>query len=93
MEFAGLSASNRSVLSPDAGASALAAVGNPLANPLPALAQARAATSLLFIEANVTDYQSLVAGVTAGTEVHILNPIEDAIAQITHTLLGRQRHF
>ena len=89
MEFAGLSASNRYVLSPDAAASALPAVGDPLANPLPALVRTRAATSLLFIDSNIADYQSLVAGVTSGTEVHVLDPIEDAVTQITQTLLGR----
>ena len=89
MEFAGSSASNRYVLSPDAAAPTLPAVGDPLANPIPTLVRTRAATSLLFIDANVTDYQSLVAGVTSGTEVHVLNPIEDAVTQITQTLLGR----
>ncbi|PSB15514.1 DUF4347 domain-containing protein [Phormidesmis priestleyi ULC007] len=90
MEFAGSSASNRYVLSSDAAVSALPAVGDPLANLLPTLAlQTRAATSLLFIDSNVSDYQSLVAGVTSGTEVHVLDPIADAVTQITQTLLGR----
>ncbi len=66
MEFTGSSAWNRNLLSPDA-APAAAAVSNPLAAPISTLAlRTRAATSLLFIEANVTDYQSLVAGVKAG---------------------------
>ena len=70
MEFAGSSAWNRNSLSLDA---APTAVSNPLAAPISTLAlRTRAATSLLFIEANVTDYQSLVAGVKAGTEVHVL---------------------
>ena len=89
MEFAGSSASNRYVLSPDATAPTLPAVGDLLANPLSTLALRSAATSLLFIDSNVIDYQSLVAGVTSGTEVHILDPIEDAVTQITQTLLGR----
>ncbi|MCY7272376.1 MAG: DUF4347 domain-containing protein, partial [Phormidesmis sp. CAN_BIN44] len=89
MEFTGSSAWNRNLLSSDA-APAAAAVSNPLAAPISTLAlRTRAATSLLFIEANVTDYQSLVAGVKAGTEVHILDPIADAVTQITQTLLGR----
>ena len=89
MEFTGSSAWNRNSLSPDA-APAVAASSNPLAAPISTLAlQTRAATSLLFIEANVTDYQSLVAGVKAGTEVHILDPIADAVTQITQTLVGR----
>ena len=89
MEFAGSSAWNRNSLSPDA-APAAAAVSNSLAAPISTLAlRTRAATSLLFIEANVTDYQSLVAGVKAGTEVHLLDPIADAVTQITQTLVGR----
>ncbi|MEB3294495.1 MAG: DUF4347 domain-containing protein, partial [Synechococcales bacterium] len=48
------------------------------------------ASSLLFVDTRVSDYQSLIAGVQAGTEVHLLNPLEDAIAQITNTLLGRE---
>ena len=89
MEFAGSSASNRYTLSPDAVVSALPAVGNPLANPLSTFVQTRAATSLLFIDSNIADYQNLVAGVTAGTEIHVLDPIADAVTQITQTLLGR----
>jgi trimeric autotransporter adhesin len=46
-------------------------------------------SSLLFVDTRVSHYQSLIAGVKAGTEVHILDPLEDAIAQITNTLLGR----
>ena len=47
------------------------------------------ASSLLFIDSGVEDYQQLIRGAAAGTEVHVLNPAEDAIAQITQTLLGR----
>jgi VCBS repeat-containing protein len=45
--------------------------------------------SLLFIDAGVDDIQTLVQGAAAGTEVHVLRSGEDAIAQITQTLLGR----
>jgi Domain of unknown function (DUF4347) len=45
--------------------------------------------SLLFIDAGVKDVQTLVKGSAAGTEVHLLHGGQDAIAQITNTLLGR----
>ncbi|BDI15034.1 hypothetical protein ANSO36C_08360 [Nostoc cf. commune SO-36] len=38
----------------------------------------------------MTDYEQLLAGVTTGTEIHVLDPGEDAVTQITNTLLGRQ---
>jgi hypothetical protein len=45
--------------------------------------------SLLFIDSGVADVQTLVDG--AGTaEVHLLRSGEDAIAQITQTLMGRR---
>jgi hypothetical protein len=50
----------------------------------------RASQSLLFIAGGVQDYSQLVAGVAAGTEVHVLDPVQDAVAQITQVLLGRQ---
>jgi hypothetical protein len=48
-----------------------------------------AASSIVFIDSRVSDYQTLVSGVQAGTEVHILDSSQDAIAQITQTLIGR----
>ncbi|HEY9910183.1 MAG TPA: DUF4347 domain-containing protein, partial [Thermosynechococcaceae cyanobacterium] len=45
--------------------------------------------SLLFIDSTVSDYQQLVAGVAPGTEVHVLTSAQDAVTQITNTLLGR----
>src|SRR6476620_3462775 len=48
-----------------------------------------AASSIVFIDSRVSDYQTLVSGVQAGTEVHILDSSQDAIAQITQTLMGR----
>lgn len=45
--------------------------------------------SLLFIEQTVDNYQSLLAGVAPGTEVHVLDGTQDAIAQITNVLTGR----
>ncbi|AFZ02477.1 DUF4347 domain-containing protein [Calothrix sp. PCC 6303] len=51
---------------------------------------AGASQSLLFVDGSVTDYQQLVAGVIPGTEIHVLDPVQDAVTQITNTLLGRQ---
>jgi Tol biopolymer transport system component len=47
------------------------------------------ASSLVFLDPGLSDYQSLVTGVTAGTEIHLLNSSQDAVTQITQTLLGR----
>ncbi|MCC3572024.1 DUF4347 domain-containing protein [Microcoleus sp. PH2017_34_RAT_O_A] len=45
--------------------------------------------AIAFIDTRVQDYQSLVAGVTPGTEVVVLDGNEDAIAQITQILALR----
>uniref|UniRef100_UPI0025CE2842 DUF4347 domain-containing protein n=1 Tax=Microcoleus sp. CAWBG58 TaxID=2841651 RepID=UPI0025CE2842 len=45
--------------------------------------------SIAFIDTQVPNYQSLVAGVTPGTEVVVLDGNEDAIAQITQILALR----
>ncbi|HEY9302365.1 MAG TPA: DUF4347 domain-containing protein, partial [Phormidium sp.] len=42
--------------------------------------------SLAFIDTQVEDYQSLIAGVTPGTEVVVLDGNRDAIDQITEIL-------
>ncbi|MBW4696256.1 MAG: DUF4347 domain-containing protein [Lyngbya sp. HA4199-MV5] len=47
------------------------------------------ASAIAFIDGSVADYQTLVAGIAPGTEVHILNSSQDAVTQITNTLLGR----
>nr|WP_242033465.1 SBBP repeat-containing protein [Phormidium sp. FACHB-592] len=47
------------------------------------------ASSLVFLDPGVKDYQHLLTSVQPGTEVHVLNAAQDAIAQITQTLLGR----
>jgi predicted outer membrane repeat protein len=48
------------------------------------------ASSLLFVDAGVSDCQSLAAAAAQpGTEVHLLSSTQDAIGQITNTLLGR----
>ncbi|MGG6296604.1 DUF4347 domain-containing protein [Leptolyngbya sp. AN02str] len=47
------------------------------------------ASSLLFIDSQVEDYQSLIASMTAGTQVFVLTPETNAIAQITQVLQGQ----
>lgn len=67
-------------------------VPSPLATPLllqTASQGASSASSIAFIDANVPDYQSLLAGVAPGTDVYLLNDSQDAVTQITNTLLGR----
>ncbi len=44
---------------------------------------------LVFIDSNVTDYQSLIAGVKPTAEVILLKGDRDGIAQITDALKGR----
>lgn len=55
--------------------------------PLPPLSASSA--SLLVIDSTLDNYQELMAGVKAGTEVVVLDPVQDAIAQITQILTGR----
>lgn len=47
------------------------------------------ASAIALIDASVWDYQTLVAGIAPGTEVHLLDSSQDAITQITNMLLGR----
>jgi Ca2+-binding RTX toxin-like protein len=51
---------------------------------------ASASPTLLFIDAGVSEAQSLVAGVTAGVQVYQLSATEDGIAQISRVLAGYQ---
>jgi Domain of unknown function (DUF4347)/Beta-propeller repeat/FG-GAP-like repeat len=59
-------------------------------SPLGLMAHDRStSSSLLFIDRGVANYQTLVAGVAPGTEVYLLDNTQNAISQITQTLLGR----
>ncbi|MBD1906589.1 DUF4347 domain-containing protein [Funiculus sociatus GB2-A5] len=62
---------------------------NSTANQEPSSSTETANKEILFIDATVEDYQSLAAGVKAGTEVVILDSVRDGIAQITEVLAGR----
>ena len=44
---------------------------------------------IAFIASNVDDYQSLVAGLQLGTETYVLDPLSDAVSQITQALKER----
>ncbi|WP_445628189.1 Calx-beta domain-containing protein [Nostoc sp. DSM 114167] len=49
-----------------------------------------ASTNIVFIDPKVIDYQSLVAGITLGSEVVILDANRDGLAQITEFLAKRK---
>ncbi len=51
---------------------------------------ASSASTLVFIDASLPDYQQLVAGVNPGDRVYQLNATEDGIAQISRVLAGYQ---
>lgn len=53
------------------------------------LTGASAASSLVFIDSSISHYQDLAAAVKPGAEVYLLNPLEDAVQQITQILLGK----
>lgn len=53
------------------------------------LAGASAANNLVFIDSSISHYQELATAVKPGTEVYLLNPLEDAVQQITQILLGK----
>ncbi|PSB34445.1 Calx-beta domain-containing protein [Stenomitos frigidus] len=58
-------------------------------SPLAGWSGASEASAIAFIDGSVADYQTLVAGIAPGTEVHLLDSNQDAVTQITNTLLGR----
>jgi Domain of unknown function (DUF4347) len=58
-------------------------------SPLTTGGVAVSASSLLFVDTRVSDYQQIVASAPPGTEVYIFDEARDAIGQITDTLLGR----
>lgn len=48
-----------------------------------------APTVIVFIEADVADYQMLLAGLAPGAEVHVLDPGQDGLAGMAAVLKGR----
>jgi hypothetical protein len=46
--------------------------------------------ALAFIDAGLEDYQQLATGLSPGTEVWLLNPLQDEITQITQVLADRR---
>ncbi|MBE9011882.1 DUF4347 domain-containing protein, partial [Pseudanabaenaceae cyanobacterium LEGE 13415] len=86
MEFAGLPNWNRS-LSTDLDR------GSTIAIPQNYLTQSplfhNRGSSLIVIDSTVPNYQQLIAGLQPDSQVLILDPVQDAIEQITQTLLGQ----
>lgn len=84
MEFAGSSTWNRHPLTD-------AIV--PAVDPLRVLTEASSLigvrSSIVIVDPTVKDYQQLLAGLQPNTEVLVLDPVQDAIDQITQTLLQR----
>ncbi len=56
---------------------------------LQALPTPNRSASILVVDSTIKDYQQLIAGVKPGTEVHVLDPAQNAIDQITQLLLNR----
>jgi Ca2+-binding RTX toxin-like protein len=48
------------------------------------------AQELVFIAANITDYQTILSGLSDNIEIHLLNAAEDGLLQIAAVLQGRQ---
>lgn len=46
-------------------------------------------TEIVFIESNISDYQTLLSGVIPGMEVHVLDATTDGLAQMAQILAGR----
>ena len=52
-------------------------------------AEPEAPKSLVVVDTRVENYEQLIGGVKAGTEVFVLNPTREAIKQITEILVQR----
>lgn len=48
-------------------------------------------SSIAFIDSAVPDYQTLLTQINPGTEIYLLNPLADAVTQITQVLAGRSQ--
>lgn len=46
-------------------------------------------TTIVFVEADISDYQSLLAGLASGTEVHVLDAGQDGLARMARIMEGR----
>lgn len=45
--------------------------------------------TILFIDSNVSDYETLIAGLADDIEVHLLNATDDGVLQMANFLEGR----
>ncbi|NJR51599.1 MAG: DUF4347 domain-containing protein, partial [Leptolyngbyaceae cyanobacterium CSU_1_3] len=87
MDFAESSTWNRRLLTVELAVEAIApAIAHPLTATPVLHRQTRA---IAFVDSTLSDYQTLVAGVQPGTEVYVLDPLRDAVEQITQTLMGQ----
>ncbi len=86
MEFAGLAANQTPLTAAELNPGLMPAPLLPLAGLTPLTGSA---SRLVFVDAGVAGYEDLVAGISADRSVYRLNPAQDAIAQITQTLLSR----
>jgi Domain of unknown function (DUF4347) len=86
MEFAGLAANQTPLIATELNPGLTPAALLPLADLTPLNGSA---SRLVFVDAGVAGYEDLVAGIGNRREVYLLNPAQDAIQQITQTLLGR----
>ncbi|MBW4441271.1 MAG: DUF4347 domain-containing protein [Plectolyngbya sp. WJT66-NPBG17] len=86
MEFAGLPNWNRP-LSTEIDSIPTIAIPQNYLNQPPSLHNR--ASSLIVIDSSVPNYQQLIAGIQPDANVLILDPAQDAIAQITQALLGQ----
>ncbi|MBF0270121.1 MAG: DUF4347 domain-containing protein [Alphaproteobacteria bacterium] len=57
--------------------------------PVPEAAPATAPVEVAFVDSNVQDWQTLVAGMREGVEVHVLDANQDGLSQIAEALNGR----
>jgi hypothetical protein len=70
-------------------AAAAKPVEAPPVPPAVEVAPAQQRTEIIFIESNITNYQTLLNGINPGAEIHVLDAAKDGLAQITQILNGR----
>jgi VCBS repeat-containing protein len=78
-------AQSLSVLNTARPSSVLPALRDPFTDPL---SVASHASAVAFVDGGLSDYQTLVDGVSPGTAVYVLNPYGDALSQISQVLAG-----
>lgn len=74
----------------DAGVLAPSPLNDPLTSALSSTNQSASVSAIAFVDAGLSDYQTLVDGFSPDTAVYVLNPAEDELSQITQVLAGYQ---